>query len=175
MEFFETVANRRSYRGPYRPDPIPREDLRRIVQAGILAPSGCNAQTTRFVIVDDPIPLSAIKQIVNRPFLASVPAFIVCIMDPRPVYNACSFAVEDCAAATENMLLAITALGYASVWLDGALRSPSIKKALADLLHLPEGWEARILLPVGKPAGEMPPPKERLPFEKRAFFNRFEG
>jgi nitroreductase len=173
MEFFETVVRRRSYRGPMKPEPVPRDDLRRIVEAGLLAPSGCNAQTTRFVIVDDPATVEAIKTIVNRPFLATVPAFIVCVMDPRSRPNTCSFAVEDCAAATENMLLAITALGYASVWIDGALRAPAIKKALADLLHLPEGFEARILLPVGKPAGEMPPPKERLPFEKRAFFNRF--
>ena len=48
---------------------------------------------------------------------------IVCVTDPQPVYHTMSFPAEDCAAAVENMLLAIAALGYATVWIDGALRA----------------------------------------------------
>ena len=54
MDVFEAVALRHSYRGPFRDQAIPRADLERIVQGGLQAPSGKNAQTTRFVIVDDP-------------------------------------------------------------------------------------------------------------------------
>lgn len=54
MDLFEAVARRHSYRGPYTDQPVPREDLRKIVQAGIQAPSGRNEQTTSFVIIDDP-------------------------------------------------------------------------------------------------------------------------
>ena len=54
MDVFEAIAKRHSYRGPFKDQPISREDLRRIVQAGIQAPSGGNRQTTTFVIADDP-------------------------------------------------------------------------------------------------------------------------
>ena len=53
MDVFEAIAKRHSYRGPFRDRAVPRADLERIVQAGLQAPSGKNAQTTSFVIVDD--------------------------------------------------------------------------------------------------------------------------
>ena len=53
MELFEAIAKRHSYRGPFRDLPVDRADLRHIVEAGLLAPSGKNGQTTTFVIVDD--------------------------------------------------------------------------------------------------------------------------
>ena len=56
MEVFEAFARRYSYRGPFTDAPVPREDLRKIVQAGIQAPSGKNEQVVSFVIVDDPDP-----------------------------------------------------------------------------------------------------------------------
>ncbi|MCK4343353.1 MAG: nitroreductase family protein [Phycisphaerae bacterium] len=53
MDVFEAIAKRHSYRGPFKDQPVPRADLQRIVQAGLQAPSGKNAQTTTFVIVDE--------------------------------------------------------------------------------------------------------------------------
>src|SRR3989339_278486 len=125
MEFFETIEKRHSYRGPFTNEPAKKEDLRKIVAAGLAAPSGCNAQTTRFVIVDDPELLAKICGMhATSAAMQQAKALIVCIVDKEPpaVYEKLSFAVEDCAAAVENMLLAITALGYASVWIDGWLR-----------------------------------------------------
>ena len=56
--------------------------------------------------------------------MQQAPAYIVCVMDetPEALYERHSFQVEDCAAAVENILLAVTALGYATVWIDGWLR-----------------------------------------------------
>ena len=54
MEFFETVISRHSYRGPFLDQTVDPDDLRKIVQAGLDAPSGKNEQTTSFVIVNDP-------------------------------------------------------------------------------------------------------------------------
>ena len=54
MDLFEAIARRHSYRGPFADAPVPRDDLRKIVEAGIRAPSAVNKQVTRFVIVDDP-------------------------------------------------------------------------------------------------------------------------
>ena len=54
MDLFDAIAQRYTYRGSFTPAPVPRDDLVKIVQAGIQAPSGKNEQTTSFVIVDDP-------------------------------------------------------------------------------------------------------------------------
>jgi len=70
----------------------------------------------------------------------------------------------------ENMLLAITALGYATVWLDGALRYNRIAERIGEMLSVPPDRQVRILLPLGIPA-EPGTQREKLPFEKRAWFN----
>ena len=72
---------------------------------------------------------------------------IVCVADPRPILGPLSFAAEDCAACVENMLLAITALGYATVWLDGVLRVEDKAARIARLLGVPEDRHVRIVLP----------------------------
>lgn len=170
MDVFEAIARRYSYRGEFTDAPVPREDLVKIVQAGIRAPSAKNEQTTSFAIVDDPKLLRQIANLLDRPVCSTAKAMIVCIIDPRPVLEFTSFAIEDCAAAVENMLLAITALGYTTVWLDGVLRRDSIATEIARLLRVPLGRTVRILLPVGvaaQPAAQ----RERLPFEQRAWFN----
>lgn len=85
-----------------------------------------------------------------------------------------SFGVEDCAAAVENILLAITALGYATVWIDGALRSENCGPAIAKLLGIPADREVRIILPLGVPK-EKWPQKEKNPFNQRAWFNKWQA
>lgn len=177
MDFFDAVEARFSYRGSFKAQPAPREDLHRIVEAGLKAPSGKNAQTTAIVIVDDPELLEAIRALpgAGRP-LREAPAIITCVIDrnPEATYEGFSFQVEDCAAVVENMLLAITALGYASVWTDGWLRLEGRAEAIGKLLGVPEDKVVRIVLPVGVPEGERRQP-EKKPFEERAWFNRYGG
>ncbi|MDD4267375.1 MAG: nitroreductase family protein [Pirellulales bacterium] len=172
MELFEAIGKRHSYRGPFTDAPVREEDLRKIVQAGIQAPSGKNEQTTSFVILNDPALVRQAAEIINRPACQTARAMIVCVTDPRPTFYGHSFHAEDCAAAVENMLLAITALGYASVWLDGVLRLDGVAERLAALLGVPGGKIVRIVLPLGVPA-EAAAQRERLPFESRAWFNRY--
>ena len=148
MELFEAIGKRHSYRGPFTDAPVPEEDLRRIVQAGIQAPSGKNEQTTSFVILNDPALVRQAAEIINRPACQTARAMIVCVTDPRPTFYGHSFHAEDCAAAVENMLLAITALGYATVWLDGVLRLDDVADRLAALLGVPSGKIVRIVLPL---------------------------
>ncbi len=174
MDLFEAVDKRCSYRGKFTDAPVPREDLNRIVQAGIQAPSAKNEQVASFVIVDDPQVLGQIAEVLDRPVCDTARAMIVCVADPRPVLGAMSFAVEDCAAAVENMLLAVSALGYATVWLDGVLRVDDKAARIARLLGVPGTWAVRILLPLGVPA-EAATQKEKLPFDDRAWFNRYEA
>lgn len=172
MELFEVLKKRHSYRGAFTSSTVPREDLRKIVAAGLLAPSGCNAQTAAFIIVDDADLLRQIGDIVDKPVVRAAHALIVCLMHDKPVYHGMAFGVEDCAIATENMLLAITALGYASVWLDGALRLENRAEQIAALLDVPSDHTVRIVLPIGIPAETRSQPPKR-PFEARAAFNRF--
>jgi nitroreductase len=174
MDLFDAIANRYSYRGAFTDAPVPRGDLERIVQAGIQAPSGCNEQVVSFVIVDDPQLIAEIAKIADKPVCYSAKAMIVCAADPRPVYQGISFPAEDCAAAVENMLLAITALGYATVWLDGVLYFEDRAARIGRLLGVPSERTVRILLPIGVPA-EPGRQREKLPFSQRAWFNRHGG
>ena len=174
MDVFEAIKKRHSYRGGFKDLPVPRSDLERIVEAGLCAPSGCNAQTTSFVIVDDPSLIAGIAAIAGKQVVREARAIVVCIVEHRPVYGDISFGVEDCAAAVENMLLAVTALGYATVWIDGALRHESKGARIGALLNVPGDMDVRIILPIGVPA-EQVSAKPKLPFAKRAWFNRYNG
>ena len=172
MDLFDAIAKRHSYRGDFSAAPVLRADLEKIVQAGIQAPSGKNEQVVSFVIVDDPGLLKQIAQILSKPVCNTARAMIACVVDPRPVHEGVSFGVEDCSASVENMLLAITALGYATVWLDYALRENCNAVKIGALLGVPEDRSVSILLPLGVPvqAGSQ---REKLHFHRRAWFNRY--
>lgn len=172
MDLFEAINKRHSYRGLFANVPVPRKDLEKIVQAGIQAPSACNGQTTTFVIVDDPELINKISLILGKGYVASAKALIVCVVEERPVFHGISFGAEDCSAAVENMLLAVTALGYATVWLDGCLRLESRKRKIAELLAVPDKLTISIILPVGVPT-EKCSQKEKWSFRQRSCFNKY--
>jgi nitroreductase len=172
MDLFEAIEKRHSYRGDFTDAPVPEDDLRKIVLAGIHAPSGCNAQSTSFVIINDPKLINEISALLNKDYIATGKAIIACIVNHQPVYHGMAFGPEDCAAAVENMLLAISALGYATVWLDGCLRVEERAKRIAEIINVPEDMEVRVLLPVGVPVEEWAP-KEKKSFDERASFNSY--
>jgi nitroreductase len=174
MDTFEAIEKRYSYRGSFKNGTVPREDLRKIVEAGLKAPSGKNEQTTEFVVIDDNKLLRDIGAMHEMKAMNEAGAIILCILDREPgaVYEGYNFQIEDCAAAAENMLLAITALGYASVWIDGWLRIESRADKIAGLIGLPEEKIIRILLPIGVPAEEGPRRKKKT-FEQRVSFNSY--
>lgn len=173
MELFDAIEQRHSYRGTYTEGRIPRRDLKQMVEAGLQAPSGCNAQTTSFVIVDEQPLIEAISNIVEKPDLSTAGAIIVAVMEKRTVYQDMSFGVEDYACAVENILLAVTALGYASVWIDGALRVDERAERIGERLGVPPTLQVRVILPVGRPAEAIKSP-EKKPFGARAWFNQYD-
>lgn len=172
MDLFQAIRERHSYRGEFADRPIPREDMLAILEAGIRAPSGFNAQTTEFVVVDDPAVLRRVSSIVSTKATESARAIIVCLMKTDEKRNGLFFGLEDYAAAVENMLLAVTALGYATVWIDGALRRENRAQAIGDLLQIPPNREVRVILPVGVPV-EPGAQREKKPLSERAWFNRY--
>ncbi|MDD2214400.1 MAG: nitroreductase family protein [Oscillospiraceae bacterium] len=173
MDILTLVQNRHSYRGLYKADPVPREDLTAILTAGLAAPSGCNQQTTRLLAIDEPQLLAKLREVLKKPSLCSAPALICVLTNPREAYPGHCFARQDYAAAIENMLLAIVALGYQSCWYEGYLTNEDqISRQMAQLLKVPPPYELVCVLPVGEAAASPAAPPAKLPFDQRAWFNR---
>ncbi len=172
MELFEAILKRHSYRDSFEDVKIPKEDLIKIVQAGIQAPSGCNEQTSTFVVVDEPELLIKLRGIISNKAMDSAPAVIVVVSNPIKAYKGMCFAKEDYSAAVENILLAVTALGYATVWIDGVLRRDQKAENIAELLDVPANLIVRVILPIRVPKTKKEQ-KEKLPFNKRAWFNGY--
>jgi len=165
------IVSRHSYRGKYKQTPVPREDLTAIMQAGLSAPSGCNRQTTSLIAVDDAEVLEKLHNVIDPPVGETAPAAI-CVLTRRIIaYRDRCFAVQDYSAAVENMLLAITALGYQSCWYEGHITDEDrIGFRMAEILHIPDEYELVCFLPVGVAESEPVPPKKKA-FEERACFN----
>ena len=173
MNAIETMLNRHSYRGKYLPDPVPREDLQMILEAGLAAPSGCNKQTTSLIAVDDPEVLSALHGVIDPPIGNTAPAMICVLTEKIIAYRDRTFYVQDYAAAIENLLLAIEALGYASVWVEGHITDvDQIGRQMADILGVPQNMDLVCFLPVGKAAEPVKGPAKK-PFSERAWFNGY--
>ncbi len=172
-KMLDLILARRSYRGRYKADRVPREHLTAILEAGLAAPSGCNKQTTSLIAVDDPALLDRMKAAIDPPVAQTAPAMI-CVLTQRIfAYRDRCFAVQDYAAAIENMLLAIEALGYQSCWYEGHITDADrIGDKIARILHVPEDYELVCILPVGI-AEEAPRAPQKKPFAERAWLNGF--
>ena len=170
-DVLRTIFDRSSYRGTYRDAPVPREDLRIIMEAGLAAPSGCNKQTTSLIAVDDPALVEKVKTLIDPPICETAPAFILVLTEPIIAYGNRTYCVQDYAAAIENMLLALRSLGYESCWYEGHITdADNIGRKIADCLGVPERLVPVCLLPVGIPK-EAPKRVKKQPFETRAWFN----
>ncbi len=175
MNVMEIINRRHSYRGKYLSEPVSRNDLTRIMEAGIAAPSGCNKQTTGFIAVDDPEILKKINEVTDPPVCETAPAIIVVLTQRINAYRDRCFAVQDYSAAIENMLLAIVELGYQSCWYEGHITDEDrICDRIAEILSVPENYEVVCILPVGIAENEPTAPKKKS-FGERAWFNSFRG
>lgn len=173
MNVLKCIGNRHSYRGTYTNTSVPREDLRKIMEAGLAAPSGCNKQTTSLIAVDDEQLVEKLKAAIDPPIAQSAPAFICVLTQRSNAYRDKCFAVQDYSAAIENMLLAIVELGYQSCWYEGYITDDDrICDRLAEILEVPQGYELVCILPVGVAADPQTFPKKKK-FEERAWFNGY--
>jgi nitroreductase len=173
MNVLETILKRHSYRGKYKDTPVPREDLVRIMEAGLAAPSGCNKQTTSLIAVDDPEVLKELHSVITPPIGETAPAAI-CVLTKRIIaYRDKCYATQDYAAAIENMLLSIVELGYQSCWYEGHVTDDDrIGEKMAEILKVPEGYELVCFLPIGVAEEEVKAVNKK-PFAERAWFNSF--
>lgn len=173
MNVMEVILKRRSYRGKYLPEAVPREHLTWIMEAGCAAPSGCNKQTTSFLAVDDPAVLKKLHAVIQPPVGNTAPAMICVLTRKIIAYRDRTYYVQDYAAAIQNMLLCIVSLGYESCWYEGHITDTDrIGDQMARILGVPEEYELVCLLPVGKAAEGLKMPKKQ-PFQERCHYNSF--
>jgi nitroreductase len=141
MDALEAIRKRRSVR-KYTGDPIPRSDLETIVDAARLAATGGNRQPWEFVVVTEREMIDQLK--VAAEWMEKAGAIIAVVLDPSS-----RWWVEDGSAAIENMLIASTALGYGSCWLEGWTLPH--EQEFKNLLGVPEEKRLLTLIPIGVP------------------------
>ena len=162
MELFEAIEKRASVR-QLVPAEIGEDDILKILDAARRAPSGMNVQPLEYVVISDKDTIRKLEKVQSFIGQASVVIAVVADQSSR-------FWLEDAAAATENMLLAITVLGYASCWVEGTLiRQEQWAK---ELLGIPEERRLIIMLPVGKPA-DATAQKEKKPLADIVYSERY--
>ena len=162
MDTFKAILKRRSVR-EFSGDPIPKDDLVRLVEAARWAPSGYNRQPWEFIIITDPEMIRQLK--VAAQWMDKAAAIIAVVLD----HQSSKFWLEDGSAAIENILLAATAMGYGSTWLQG-YTEPSEEK-FKQLLGVPAEKRLLTLIPVGVPAAW--PTQEKKPLEEILYWEKF--
>jgi len=161
MDALEAIRKRRSIR-KYTGDPIPRQDLETIVDAGRLAATGSNQQPWDFIVVTDRQMINQLK--VASDWMDKAGAIIAVVMDPSS-----RWWLEDGAAAVENMLIACTALGYGACWLEGYTLPR--EEEFKALLGVPEDRRLLTLIPVGVPAEA--PTRQKKTLEQVIHWERY--
>lgn len=146
MDALAAIANRHSVR-KFKSSPVPKDVLEKIVDAGRLAPTARNEQPWEFIVVTD---CEALKKIGGT---TDTGKFIIdagaCI---AVVCKATKYYLEDGCAATENILIAATALGVESCWVAGDKKSYA--PGMLSLLAVPADYKLVSLLALGYADGE---------------------
>jgi nitroreductase len=161
MDALEAIHKRRSVRR-YTGAPVPREDLEKIIDAGRMAATGNNRQPWEFIVVTERETIEQLK--VAAEWMDKAGAIVAVVLDP-----ASRWWKEDGSAAIENILIASTALGYGSCWLEGwTLPHEDEFKAL---LGVPEEKRLLTLIPIGVPQDW--PTREKRPLADVLHWERY--
>jgi nitroreductase len=148
----DLIKKRRSIR-QYTDQAVTDNQIRQLLEAAMAAPSGSNIQPWEFVVVKDPDIKRQLAQTHTWSSMAADAAvvFVVCGNE-----RASHHWVEDASVATENLLLAVTALGLGAVWV-GIHPNADREAHVRRVLDIPEGIRVLCLVPVGHPAESKPP------------------
>ncbi len=172
VEIIDLLRARRSIRA-YEDRPVEHELLQQLLVAAMAAPSACNSQPWEFVVVTQPEILDRLR---SKLLFAryNAPAAIAVCGNPSIAHNSVSrkfYWVQDCSAATQNILVAAAGLGLGAVWI-GVYPLPSVIKPVREILALPEEVTPLALVYVGYPA-ETKPPSDRYE-ERRVYWEQYE-
>jgi nitroreductase len=152
------ILGRRSIRR-FTTEPVDEQQMETLLRAAMAAPSAGNQQPWQFVVIRERPLLEAIPPL--HPYAAMAPesaaAVLVCGDFAGARYP--DYWVQDCAAATENLLLAAHALSLGAVWC-GVYPAMDRVAAFRELFDIPERITPMALVCLGHP-GETKPPAER--------------
>ena len=152
-DFIRLIMTRTSIRA-FLDKPVSDETVEQLLKAAMAAPSAKNSQPWAFVVIRDRALLEKLgNSLPNAKMTATAPvAVVICgVLDKALPGEAHDYWIQDCAAATENFLLAVHALGLGAVWTGVHPISERIA-ILKETLRLPEGVEHFCLIPFGWPA-----------------------
>ncbi len=152
-DFLDVFFKRRSVR-KFTKEPVSREDLITLLKAGMSGPSGMNAQPWEFVVITDEETLAKIRK--NLMFAKMKGTAAICVLGSKRMQTnkaGDKFWEQDCAAATENILLAATAMGLGAVWI-GIHPVHVFERQVKSILNLPTGVTPFNLIIIGHPAEE---------------------
>jgi nitroreductase len=146
MDFFDCIATRRSVRA-YDSRPVEEEKLAKILGAAQAAPTACNLQPFRIVVVGTAGREAELKRIYGKDWSAAAPlALLVCSL-PGVAWSrrdGKNYADVDAAIVMDHVILAASALGLGACWV-GAFDPAAAK----EILKLEPGWEPVAFTPIG--------------------------
>lgn len=147
LDILQFLKSRRSIR-KFIDKPVEPQLVARLLEAARYAPSAGNCQPWRFVVVTDPARKKKFDPYFHQPWVEKAPVVIVVLAAPdetRRVYGPDSnWYIQDCAAATQNILLMAHGSGLGAVWV-GAFSKDAVRKELA----IPAKYEVFALVCVG--------------------------
>lgn len=157
----EILFARRSVR-VYSPGTVDEATVRALLEAAMAAPSAMTKDPWRFVIVRE---ASTLKNLVSvlpggKMLATAALAVVVCGDLEAAFERQLSFLLQDCSAATENLLLAAHALGLGGCWV-GVHPNEAAVRRLKELLVLPSTFLPVAVVSLGLP-GESLPPRSRF-------------
>jgi nitroreductase len=149
METLKAILTRRSIR-KYSNKNIPEEYFEILLKAAMYAPTARNKQPWHFIIISDREILTKLAAVNSswRTLEDASNAIVVC--GDRNLEDAESFIIQDCAAATQNILLAAHELGLGTVWLGVHPREERLEP-LTEILQIPSHILPVSMISIGKP------------------------
>ena len=157
----------------YTDETVSKADIETMLRAGMAAPTAVNRQPWHFVAVTDKAKLAELAGRRGGMIKQAGVAIVVCgNMDKAMEGPGQAFWVQDCSAATENILLAANAIGLGAVW-TGCYPMGDRVAEVSKTLKLPETIVPLCVIAIGHPA-EQPAPKDKWKPENVSY-NEFGG
>lgn len=164
MELYEGLITRRSQRN-YTGAIISEDEITKIIKAGMYAPSARNTRPWHFIVIDDRKIMHEIMNVHPYSSMLKTASHAILICGDEKLQNGPGYYKLDCSAATQNILLAVHALGYGAVWLGIEPKEDRIS-AMRHIFGLPEDIYPLSLVSIGVPAGKKINNPERFEPEK---------
>ena len=157
MDAIECLMTRRSVRR-YKKEDVKEDDLLSMLKCALLAPSGSNKQVWELFVIQDKERLAKLSEVCTYGrFIRDAPLCIVVAGDEAKSGH----ILEDCSAASENILLAAHALGYGGCWIAGW--GKPYEDGVLDIIGAEKVGKVRLvsLIPIGVPDGRDDPKEKR--------------